>query len=40
VGLNSGPTSALFLVGFFKIGSHELFVWGWLWTTILLISAS
>jgi hypothetical protein len=25
---------------FFKIGSHELFAWGWLWNTILLISAS
>jgi hypothetical protein len=25
---------------FFEIGSHELFCPGWLWTTILLISAS
>jgi hypothetical protein len=26
-------------MGFFKIGSHELFAWGWLPTAILLISA-
>jgi hypothetical protein len=26
--------------GFFEIGSHKLFPRGWLWTTILLISAS
>jgi hypothetical protein len=25
---------------FFKIGSQGLFAWGWLWTAILLISAS
>jgi hypothetical protein len=43
--LNSGPTPwvtppALFCEGFFKIESLELFAQGWLWTTILLISAS
>jgi hypothetical protein len=43
-GLNSGPSPwttppALFCEGFFKIGSHE-FLSGWLWTAILLISAS
>jgi hypothetical protein len=26
-------------LNFFKIGSHELFAWGWFWTIILLISA-
>jgi hypothetical protein len=24
----------------FKIGSHKLFAWGWLWTAIFLISVS
>jgi hypothetical protein len=43
--LNSGPTSWVILLArfcdeFFEIGSHELFPWGWLWATILLISAS
>jgi hypothetical protein len=44
--LNSGPTHwatppALFHEGFFEIGSCKLFALaGWLWTTILLISAS
>jgi hypothetical protein len=28
------------VMGFFEIGSCELFVWGWLWTGILLISAT
>jgi hypothetical protein len=28
------------MTGFSEIGSHELFVWGWLRTMILLISAS
>jgi hypothetical protein len=28
------------MMNFFKIGSRELFVQGWLWTLILLISAS
>jgi hypothetical protein len=28
------------VLGIFEIGSHELFAWGWLRTTILLISAS
>jgi hypothetical protein len=27
-------------MGLFKIGSPELFTWGWLQTAILLISAS
>jgi hypothetical protein len=41
----SSTTWATSLVPFyvsdiFKIGSHELFVWGWLWTSVLLISAS
>jgi hypothetical protein len=31
---------ALFCDFFFKIGSHKLFAWGWLWTAILLISDS
>jgi hypothetical protein len=29
-----------FVLSIFKIGSWELFVWGWLWTVILLTSAS
>jgi hypothetical protein len=47
--LNSGPTpqvipqvpSQHFFLWwiFFKIGAHELFAWGWLQTSILLISA-
>jgi hypothetical protein len=28
-----------FVMGFFKIRSHDLFYWGWLRTSILLISA-
>jgi hypothetical protein len=28
------------VMGIFKIESHELFAQGWLWTVILLISAS
>jgi hypothetical protein len=32
--------SASFVLGIFKIGSWELFAWGWLWTMILLIFAS
>jgi hypothetical protein len=28
------------VLGIFKIGSQKLFAWGWLWTTILLLSAS
>jgi hypothetical protein len=28
------------VMGFFDIGSHELFVWGWLRTATFLISAS
>jgi hypothetical protein len=28
------------VLGFFEIGSRTLFAWDWLWTTILLISAS
>jgi hypothetical protein len=28
------------VMGYFEIGSHELFAWGWLQTMILLISAS
>jgi hypothetical protein len=33
-------TSPIFVMGIFEIGSHELFAQGWLWTAILLISAS
>jgi hypothetical protein len=29
-----------FVLGIFEIGSHELFAQGWLWTSIILISAS
>jgi hypothetical protein len=29
-----------FVMGFFEIGSHELFAWGWLLTAILLWSLS
>jgi hypothetical protein len=36
----STPTAFFFVIGFFEIGSHELFAWGWLQTMILLISAS
>jgi hypothetical protein len=32
--------AALFVLGIFEIGSHKLFIWGWLQTLILLISAS
>jgi hypothetical protein len=42
-GLHLEPLHQPFFVNFFffcKIGSHELFAWGWLQTTILLISAS
>jgi hypothetical protein len=47
-GLNSGPTPwasppALFMKGFFfffEIGSHGTICPGWLWNTILLVSAS
>jgi hypothetical protein len=28
------------VLGIFKLGSWELFAWGWLWTMILLTSAS
>jgi hypothetical protein len=31
-------TNPFFVMGFFKIGSHELFARGWLRTVILLIS--
>jgi hypothetical protein len=34
------PHQPFFVMGFFEIGSCELFAWGWLWTVILLISAS
>jgi hypothetical protein len=33
-------TSPVFCEGFIEIRSHELFAWGWLRTSILLISAS
>jgi hypothetical protein len=36
----SHSTSPFFVMGFFKIGSHELFAQGWLQTFILQISAS
>jgi hypothetical protein len=36
----SRSTSLVFVMGFFKIGSFELFAWGWLQTMTLLISAS
>jgi hypothetical protein len=36
----SQSTSPIFVVGFLEIKSQELFAWGWLQTTILLISAS
>jgi hypothetical protein len=36
----SHSTSPIFVKGFFKTGSHELFCPGWLQTAILLISAS
>jgi hypothetical protein len=46
-GLNSGPTSLttpppffFFFFCIFLIGSHKLLAWGWLWTVILLVSAS
>jgi hypothetical protein len=29
-----------FVIRFFEIGSPRLFAWGWLWTMILMISAS
>jgi hypothetical protein len=32
--------ATLFVLGFFKIGIHELLASGWLWTTVLPISAS
>jgi hypothetical protein len=28
----SHSASPFFVVGFFKVGSWELFAWGWLWT--------
>jgi hypothetical protein len=36
----SHSISPVFVVGFFEIGSHELFLSDWLRTAILLISAS
>jgi hypothetical protein len=33
-------TSPFFVMGFFEIGFHKLFAWGWLQTVILLISVS
>jgi hypothetical protein len=34
------PHQPYFVIGLFKIGSSKLFAWGWIWTMILLISAS
>jgi hypothetical protein len=36
----SHSASPFCVMGYFEIGSHELFAWGWLQTMILLISAS
>jgi hypothetical protein len=33
-------SNPFFVMGFFQIGSHKLFAWGWFRTVILLISAS
>jgi hypothetical protein len=36
----SHSTSSFFVMGFFEIRSNILFAWGWLQTSVLLISAS
>jgi hypothetical protein len=36
---HSASLSLFFMLGVFRIGSHELFAQGQLWTTILMISS-